>query len=115
MNTQLMINDIVCDNNGHTGRVIELYEDSFIIRADGEEYYGENTRPLPLTNEWIIANKVHEVCEKNGLAIDFSRKHKLKISLLGEDGKIIISYFYPLPQYVHELQHILRNFNRIEL
>jgi len=114
MNTQLMINDIVCDNNGHTGRVIELYEDSFIIRADGEEYHGENTRPLPLTSEWIVANKVHEVCEKNSLAIDFSRKRKLKISIMNGD-KIVISYFYPTPQYVHELQHILRNFNRIEL
>lgn len=115
MITPLEINDIVWDNDGNIGRVIELYEGTFIFRANGEEYHGENTRPLPLTSEWIVANKVHEVCKKNGLAIDFSRKHKLKISLLGEDGKIIISYFYPSPQYVHELQHILRNFNRIEL
>jgi len=111
----MMLNDIVCDGDGHTGRVIALSEDEFLIRADGEEWNGDGTRPMFLSNDWIVNSKVHEICEKNGLVIDFSRKRKLKISIVDKDGKIIISYFYPMPMYVHELQHILRYFNRIEL
>ena len=106
-----MLNDILWDGE-HTGRVIALSEDEFIVKSENGEWDGENTRPMLLTNEWIIRAK--EICEKNSLAIDFSRKHKLKISIIS-NGKIVISYFYPLPQYVHELQHILRYFNAIEL
>lgn len=114
MKTQLMLNDILWDGE-HTGRVIALSEDEFLVRSDCGEWDGDNTRPLPLTNEWIAKSKVHEICEKNSLVIDFSRKRKLKLSIVGKDGKIIISYFYPMPQYVHELQHILRYFNLIEI
>ena len=109
----LMLNDILWDGE-HTGRVIALSEDEFIVKSENGEWDGENTRPVPLTKEWIAKSNVHEICEKNGLIIDFSRKHKLKLSIMN-DGKIVISYFYPLPQYVHELQHILRYFNAIEL
>lgn len=113
MENQLMLNDILWDGE-HTGRVIALSEDEFIVRSENGKWYGENTRPMPLTNEWIVESKVHNICEKNSLAIDFSRKHKLKISIMNGD-KVVISYFYPMPQYVHELQHILRNFNMIEI
>ena len=108
-----MLNDILWDGE-HTGRVIALSEDEFIVRSDNGEWNGENTMPMSLTNEWIVKSKVYEICEKNSLAIDFSRKNKLKLSLMNGD-RIIISYFYPMPQYVHELQHILRNFNLIEI
>ena len=106
-----MLNDILWDGE-HSGRVIALSENEFIVRSDNGEWHGENTRPMPLTNEWIL--RANEVSEKNGLHIDFSRKNKLKISILDGD-KVVISYFYPMPQYVHELQHILRNFNKIEI
>ena len=108
-----MLNDILWDGE-YMGRVIALSEDEFIVRSDNGEWNGDNTRPMPITNEWIINNKVHDICEKNGLVIDFSRKYKLKLSLMNGD-KVVISYFYPMPQYVHELQHILRNFNMIEI
>lgn len=114
MQGQLMINDILWDGE-HAGRVIALSEDEFIVRSENGEWNSENTRPIPLTNEWIVKSNVHEICEKNGITVDFSRKRKLKISAIGNDGKIIISYFYPMPQYVHDLQHILRYFNCIEL
>jgi hypothetical protein len=113
MKNQLMLNDILWDGE-HTGRVIALSENEFIVRSDNGEWDGGNTKPMPLTNEWIVKSKVDEICEKNSLAIDFSRKNKLKLSLMNGD-RIIISYFYPMPQYVHELQHILRNFNMIEI
>ena len=101
-----MINDIVCDNEGRTGRVIELDEEHFIIRADGEEYHGENTRPVLLTEEW--EKKAIEVCKPYCIVLDFTRTRKLKLSVLvGRQ----ISYFYPKPLYVHELQHILRYFD----
>ena len=108
-----MLNDILWDGE-HTGRVIALSEDEFIVRSENGEWDGENTRPLPMTNEWIAKSGVHDICEKNSLRIDFSRKYKLKISIMSGD-EVVISYFYPMPAYVHELQHILRNFNRIEL
>lgn len=109
MKKQLMINDIVCDNEGRTGRVIELDEEHFIIRADGEEYHGENTRPVLLTEGW--EKKAVDVCKPYCIVPDFTRKYKLKLSVLvGRQ----ISYFYPKPLYVHELQHILRYFD-IEL
>ncbi len=108
-----MLNDILWDGE-HTGRVIALSEDEFIVKSENGEWDGENTRPMPLTNEWIAKSKVHEVCEKNSLNIDFSRKYKLKLSIMNGD-KVVISYFYPMPQYVHDLQHILRYFNLIEL
>lgn len=111
MGHQLMINDILWDGK-HTGRVIELTEDYFIVRSENGEWDGDNTRPMLLTNEWIV--KACKVCEKNSLHIDFSRKYKLKISIMNGD-KVVISYFYPMPQYVHELQHILRDFNMIEI
>ena len=113
MENQLMLNDILWDGE-HTGRVIALSEDEFIVKSENGEWDGENTRPMPLTNEWIVKSKVHEICEKNSLCIDFSRKHKLKLSIMNGD-KVVISYFYPMPQYVHDLQHILRYFNLIEL
>ena len=106
-----MLNDILWDGK-HTGRVIALSEDESIVRSENGEWDDGNTRPMPLTSEWII--KAHEVCIKNSLALDSSRKHKLKISIMNGD-KVVISYFYPMPQYVHELQHILRNFNMIEI
>ncbi len=108
-----MLNDILWDGE-HTGRVIALSEDEFIVKSENGEWNGEYTRPMPLTNEWIVKSRVHEVCEKNSLNIDFSRKHKLKLSIMDGD-KVVISYFYPMPQYVHELQHILRYFNMIEI
>lgn len=107
----LMLNDILWDGK-HTGRVIAISEDEFIVSSENGEWDGENTRPMPLTNEWIV--RANEISEKNSLHINFSRKNKLKISIMN-DGKIVISYFYPMPQYVHELQHILRYFNCIEL
>ena len=113
MKEMLMLNDILWDGE-HTGRVIALSEDEFLVRSDSEDWDGENTRPMPITNKWIAQSKVHDICEKNSLNIDFSRKHKLKLSLMNV-GKVVISYFYPMPQYVHELQHILRQFNGIEL
>ena len=113
MRRQLMLNDILWDGK-HVGRVIALSEDEFIVKSENGEWNGENTRPMPITNEWIAKSKVHNICENNSLAIDFSRKHKLKISIMNGD-KVVISYFYPMPKYVHELQHILRNFNLIEL
>lgn len=109
-----MLNDILWDGE-QTGRVIAISEKEFIVRSDNVEWNGDNTKPMPITNGWIIESKVHEICAKNSLLIDFSRKRKLKISIIDKDGKIIISYFYPMPQYVHELQHILRYFNCIEL
>lgn len=111
MKNQLMLNDILWDGE-HTGRVIALSEDDFIVRTENGEWDGENTRPMPLTNEWIV--RATEISEKNSLHIDFSRKNKLKISIMDGD-RVVISYFYPMPQYVHELQHILRNFNMIEI
>ena len=105
-----MLNDILWDGK-HIGRVIALSEDEFIVASNGE-WDGENTRPMPRTSEWIV--KAHEVCEKNSLEINFSRRFKLKISIMDGD-KVVISYFYPMPKYVHELQHILRNFNLIEI
>lgn len=109
----MMLNDILWDGK-HTGRVIALSEDEFLVRSDCGEWDGENTQPLPITNEWIAKSGVHEICEKNSLCIDFSRKYKLKLSIMNGD-KVVISFFYPMPKYVHELQHILRNFNLIEL
>ena len=106
-----MLNDILCDGNGNLGRVIAFSEDEFIVRSDTGEWDGD-TKPVSLTSGWIV--KANEVCEKNSLAIDFSRKYKLKISIMN-GNKVVISYFYPMPQYVHELQHILRNFNMIEI
>lgn len=106
-----MLNDILWDGE-HTGRVIALSENELIVRSDNGEWDVENTRPMPLTNEWIV--RVNEISEKNSLHIDFSRKNKFKISIMNGD-KVVISYFYPMPQYVHELQHILRNFNLIEI
>lgn len=114
MQEQLMLNDILWDGE-HIGRVIALSENEFIVRSENGEWDGENTKPMPLTNEWIVKSNVHEICEKNGLTIDFSRKFKMKISIVDKNGRIIISYFYPMPQYVHNLQHILRYFNCIEL
>jgi len=111
MEHQLMLNDILWDGK-HTGRVIAISEEMFIVRSENGECDSVNIRPIPLTNEWII--KAHEVCEKNSLHIDFSRKNKLKISIMN-GNKVVISYFYPMPQYVHELQHILRYFNMIEI
>lgn len=111
MENQLMLNDILCDGNGNLGRVIAFSEDEFIVRSDTGEWDGD-TKPVSLTSGWIV--KANEVCEKNSLAIDFSRKYKLKISIMN-GNKVVISYFYPMPQYVHELQHILRNFNMIEI
>lgn len=111
MKNQLMLNDILWDGK-HTGRVVAISEDEFIVKSENGEWDGENTRPMPLTKEWIV--KAHEVCEKNSLAINFSRKNKLKLSIMDGD-KIVISYFYPMPQYVHELQRILRYFNMIEI
>jgi len=111
MKNQLMLNDVLRDGSGNIGRVIAISDDEFIVRSDTGEWDGD-TQPIPITNEWIL--RAHEVCEKNSLAIDFSRKYKLKLSIMGGD-RIIISYFYPMPQYVHELQHILRNFNLIEI
>lgn len=106
-----MLNDILCDGNGNLGRVIALSEDEFIVKSDTGGWDGD-TKPVSLTSEWIV--KAHEVCEKNSLAIDFSRKYKLKISIMDGD-KVVISYFYSMPKYVHELQHILRYFNMIEI
>ena len=106
-----MLNDILWDGE-HKGRVIALSENEFIVRSDNGEWDGGNTKPMPLTNEWIV--RANEISEKNSLHIDFSRKSKLKISIMNGD-KVVISYFYPMPQYVHELQHILRNFNMIEI
>lgn len=111
----LMLNDILCDGSGHTGRVIALSEDEFLVRADGDEWDGEDTRPMFITDEWILASKVHDICFKNDIILDFSRKHKLKLSVVDSEGRIVISYFFPMPKYVHELQHILRYFNRIEI
>ena len=111
MENQLMLNDVLWDGK-HTGRVIAVSEDEFILKSENGEWDGENTQPVPLTSEWIV--RAHEVCKKNSLAIDFSRKYKLKISIMNGD-KVVISYFYPMPQYVHELQHILRYFNMIEI
>lgn len=111
MERQLMLNDILWDGK-HIGRIIALSEDGFIVKSENGEWDGENIRPMPLTNEWVV--KAHEICEKNSLAIDFSRKYKLKLSIMDGD-KVVISYFYPMPKYVHELQHILRNFNLIEI
>lgn len=111
---RLMLNDILWDGE-HIGRIIALSENEFIVKSEDGEWNGEDTRPLPLTNDWLVKNKIHEVCNKNNLVVDFSRKRKLKLSLVDENGKIIISYFYPMPQYVHELQHILRYFNCIEI
>jgi len=113
MKKQLMLNDILWDGE-HMGRVIALSEDEFIVKSENSEWNGENTQPLPITNEWIIKSGVNDICEKNSLHIDFSRKYKLKLSIMNGD-KVVISYFYPMPQYVHELQHILRNFNLIEI
>lgn len=106
-----MLNDALRDGSGNTGRVIAISDDEFIVCSDTGEWDGD-TQPIPITNEWIL--RAHEVCEKNSLAIDFSRKYKLKLSLMDGD-RIIISYFYPMPQYVHDLQHILRYFNLIEI
>lgn len=111
MKEQLMLNDLLRDGSGNTGRVIAVSEEDFIVRSDTGEWDG-NTQPIPITKEWVV--KAHMVCEKNSLAIDFSRKHKLKLSIMNQD-KVVISYFYPMPQYVNELQHILRNFNLIEI
>lgn len=108
-----MLNDILWDGE-RTGRVIALSEDEFIVRSDNGEWNGDDTQPLPITNEWITKSRVHEICEENSLRIDFSRKRKLKLSVMDGD-KVIISYFYPMPKYAHELQHILRNFNLIEI
>ena len=106
-----MLNDILWDGK-HTGRVIAISKYEVIVRPENGDWDGENSRPMPLTNEWIV--KAHEVCENNSLHIDFSRQSKLKISIMDGD-KVVISYFYPMPQYVHELQHILRFFNMIEV
>ena len=111
MKNQLMLNDVLRDGSGNTGRVIAISDDEFIVRSDTGEWDGD-TKPVPITSEWMII--ADEVCEKNSLHIDFSRKYKLKISIMNGD-KVVISYFYPMPQYVHELQHILRNFNMIEI
>ena len=113
MKKQLMLNDILYDGE-HIGRVIALSEDEFIVKSNCGEWNGENTKPLPITNDWLIKSRVHDICEKNSICIDFSRKHKLKVSIMDGD-KIVISYFYPMPKYAHELQHILRNFNLIEI
>lgn len=109
MKTQLMINDIVCDNEGRTGRVIELDEEHFIIRADGEEYHGENTRPILLTEEW--EKKAIEICKPYNISLDWTRTHRLKLCVLNEKPSLGITYYFPKPRYVHELQHILRYFN----
>lgn len=106
-----MLNDVLWDGK-HTGRVIAVSQYEIIVKSENEKWDGENTQPMPLTNEWIV--RAHEVCEKNSLYIDFSHKNKLKISIIDGD-RIVISYFYPMPQYVHELQHILRYFNLIEI
>ena len=82
MKTQLMINDIVCDNEGRTGRVIELDEENFIIRADGEEYHGESTKPVLLTEEW--EKKATEICKPYNISLDWTRTHRLKLSVLNE-------------------------------
>ena len=109
MKKQLMINDIVCDNEGRTGRVIELDEENFIIRADGEEYHGESTKPVLLTEEW--EKKATEICKPYNISLDWTRTHRLKLSVLNEKPSLGITYYYPKPQYVYELQHILRYFN----
>ena len=104
-----MINDIVCDNEGRTGRVIELDEENFIIRADGEEYHGESTKPVLLTEEW--QRKADEICKPYNISLDWTRTHRLKLSVLNKKPSLGITYYYPKPLYVHELQHILRYFN----
>lgn len=117
MDKNLMINDIICVNDGQPCRVIGINRRFFCYLQDGKEYLGryEEIRPLILTNDWIKTNKVRSICKQNSISIDFSRTHKLKLSILDPEGKIEISYFYPKPKYVHELQHILRNFNEIEI
>ena len=118
MNKKLMINDFVATSDGIEGRVIELYTDTIVIKdKDGEDYWltPSTARPVFLTDEWIKEHDVLAIAEKNQMILDFSRKYRLKVSLFSSDKTVQITYYYPKPKYVHELQQILRFFNEIEL
>lgn len=111
----LMLNDIVYNNKEQIVRVIAINKNR-ITTSDNEKLKDSDIKPVELTHEYIINNKILDICQYNNITIDFSRRHKLKISIVDFiAGKTIISYFYPKPKYVHELQHILRNFNEIEI
>ena len=118
MNKQLMLNDYIASSDGIKGKVIILYTDAIVIKDDnGEEYWlvPSTAKPIPLTDEWMREHNVLAIAEKNHCNLDFSRKHRLKVILTSGDGTTQITYYFPKPQYVHELQHILRQFNEIEL
>lgn len=118
MSKKLMINDFVATSNGIEGRVNELYTDTLVMKDnDGEDYWltPSTARPVMLTEEWIKEHNVLAIAEKNQIVLDFSRKYRLKVSLFSSDKTILITYYYPKPKYVHELQQILRYFNEIEL
>lgn len=114
----LQINDIVQTNDNIIGRVVSLDTKGGSVKTDdGKEYwfYPSAIRPILLTDEWLLAHRVITITGENGLEIDFHRTHKLKVSLVDSSRKLQISYFFPKPQYVHELQQILRQFNNIEI
>lgn len=111
----LMLNDIVYNNKGQIVRIIAINKNR-ITTSNNEKLKDSDIKPVELTHEYIINNKILNICQYNNISIDFSRRNKLKISIVDFiAGKTIISYFYPKPKYIHELQHILRNFNEIEI
>lgn len=116
---KLMLGDYRQDLAGEIiGKVTLIEEDSFCFRAaDGVSYHGGNTRPVFITDEWI--NKANSECEKHGVVLDWSRSHKLKVSCIETNAegkkKVQISFFYPKPRYVHQLQKILRDFDDMEI
>lgn len=111
----LMINDIVYNSKEQIVRVIAINK-NIITTSDNEKIKNYDIKPVELTHEYIINNKILDICQYNNITIDFSRRYKLKVSIVDFiAGKTIISYFYPKPKYIHELQHILRNFNEIEI
>lgn len=115
---KLMINDYIRLNSGEEGKVVSLEAAGGSIKTnDGKEYwfYSTNWMPLELTEDWIIQHRVFPITLANGVDVDFSRSHKLKVSLFDSNQRIQISYFFPKPKYVHELQQILRGFSEIEL
>lgn len=114
----LQINDLVQTNDNIIGRVVSLdIKGGSVKTDDGKEYwfYPSAIRPIPLTDEWLLAHRVITITGEAGLEIELHRTHKFKVSLVDSNHKVQISYFFPKPKYVHELQQILRQFNSIEL
>ena len=118
MNTRhLEIGDYVRNNNDlRIGKVIELSENEVtMLSFDNIEYRYNKDLIIPvLLDETGIESSIN-TCTRHHIKLDFSRRNRLKVSLFDSNGKIQITYYYPKPNYWHELQQIARRFDETEL